>query len=391
MDVQPFEITVSQDVIADLQARLRGTRWPEAATVDDWQQGVPLDVLQDLCAYWADGFDWRASEKRLNGHPGFATEIDGLSIHFLHVRSPEADARPLVLTHGWPGSIAEFLDVIGPLTDPQAHGGDPADAFHLVVPALPGYGWSGKPTATGWNVTRTAEAWRTLMTGLGYDRFLAQGGDWGSRVTTELGARHPDVVAGIHINMPSVGPPPGQTEFDEAERAALSAMARYRESEAGYATVQSTRPQTVGYGLTDSPAGLCAWILEKLYFWADVDADPVRFFGADRILENITIYWVTNTAASSARYYWENLRTSRYWKDLQGSGNALAVPVEEVAVPSGVSMFPKELFSPPRHWVERQYTDLRYWNELPRGGHFAALEQPGVFVDELRACFRLVR
>jgi pimeloyl-ACP methyl ester carboxylesterase len=283
-----------------------------------------------------------------------------------------------VLTHGWPGSVTEFLDVIGPLTDPRAHGGDPADAFDVVVPSLPGYGFSAKPAGTGWGIERIASAWATLMTRLGYARYGAQGGDWGAGVTTCLGREDPGHLAGIHLNLVAGRPEPGQTEFDEEEQRALADLQRYSASESGYAQQQSTRPQTLGYGLADSPAGQCAWILEKFFSWTDCGGDPVAAFGADRLLDNIMLYWLTSTATSSARLYWESL----------GSMVRRGAPV---TVPAGVSIFPAEIIRAPRKWAERNYTDIRYWNELDRGGHFAAFEQPELFVDELRTFFRLVR
>jgi pimeloyl-ACP methyl ester carboxylesterase len=377
-EIAPFRIEVADADIDDLRDRLRRTRWPEAATVDDWSQGVPLPYLQGLCRYWADGYDWRAREAKLNALPQFRTEIDGLGIHFLHVRSPEPDALALVLTHGWPGSIVEFAEVVGPLTDPAAHGGDPRDAFHVVAPSLPGYGWSDKPTSTGWGLERIAAAWATLMARLGYDRYGAQGGDWGAGVTAFIGRQDPDHVAGIHVNMPTGRPESGQTTFTEDEQASLAAGTNYAENESGYSRQQATRPQTVGYGLTDSPAGQCAWILEKFCAWSDCDGDPIAAFGADRLLDNIMLYWLPASAASSGRLYWQSFRTM---------GSRLG----QVLVPAGASIFPKEIVRVPRHWAARTYANLCYWNELERGGHFAAFEQPELFVGELRNFFRLVR
>jgi pimeloyl-ACP methyl ester carboxylesterase len=379
-DIRPFRVDVPDADLVDLRERLARTRWPEAETVSDWSQGVPLAYLQDLCRYWADEFDWRASEANLNQYPQFLTEIDGLDIHFLHVRSPEPDAFPILLTHGWPGSIMEFLDVIGPLTDPVAHGGKAADAFHLVVPSLPGFGFSGKPTSTGWNRERIADAWAVLMDRLGYDSYGSQGGDWGASVSNHLGERHPEHVAGIHINLVSVGPKPGQTEFTDEEKEILAAsserMQHHMMWEMGYVHQQRTRPQTLGYGLNDSPSGQCAWVLEKFKAWTDCDGDPVRAFGADRLLDNIAVYWLTATGTSAARLYWEGQP---------------APFLGRVDIPMGASIFPKEIGRPSRHWAENTYTDLRYWNELDRGGHFAAFEQPELFVGELRAFFGLLR
>jgi epoxide hydrolase len=360
----------------DLRDRLRRTRWPEAETVDDWSQGIPLAYLRDLCGYWADGYDWRATEARLNGLGPSRAEIDGLGIHYLHVASPEPAALPLVLTHGWPGSVVEFLDVIGPLTDPAAHGGDPADAFHVVCPSLPGYGFSDRPSTTGWGVERTAAAWVELMARLGYDRYGAQGGDWGAMVTTALGQHDPDHVVGIHVNMPVAPPPPDAPPPSEAELAALAVYDEHRRSGTGYSKQQSTRPQTLGYGLVDSPAGQCAWIVEKFQAWADCDGHPENALTRDQLLDNVMLYWLPATGASSARMYWESFVRP-------GLG-----PVE---VPSGCSIFPGEIARLPRSWVEHRFTDLRWWNELDRGGHFAAFEQPSLFVDEVRSFFRLVR
>jgi pimeloyl-ACP methyl ester carboxylesterase len=374
----PFSVDVPTAAVDDLRRRLRATRWPEPPTVDDWSQGAPLGAVQELCAYWADGYDWPARQARLNAVPQFVTEVDGLPIHVLHARSPQEGALPLVLTHGWPGSVAEFLDVLGPLTDPAAHGGDPADAFDVVVPSLPGFGWSGKPTAPGWNLGRTADAWVELMSRLGYERFGAQGGDIGSFVSANLGARHPGRVLGIHLNMLVSGPPEGRTEFTEREQRALEREQAHRAVGAAYAQQQRTRPQTLGYGLTDSPAGQCAWILEKFWAWTDSGGDPVGVLGADRILDHISTYWFTASATSSARLYWE-------------LAQAPAERTPTVSVPTGVSVFPHEIFQPPREWAELQYTDLRMWREHDRGGHFAAMEQPEALVADVREFFRPLR
>jgi epoxide hydrolase len=375
--VERFEIEVPTSEMADLRDRLRRTRWPEPAPVGDWSQGVPLGYLQELCRYWAEEYDWPARQDYLNSFPQFRTTIDGLAIHFLHVRSPHDEALPLVLTHGWPGSFVEFLQAIGPLTDPGAHGGDPADAFHVVVPSLPGYGFSGKPTEPGWGIRRTARAWAGLMDTLGYGRYGAQGGDWGSAITLALGQQDADHLAGLHVNLLRVFAPRG-AELTGEEQAAAEAAERYDTHESGYLHIQSTRPQTLGYGLVDSPAGQCAWILEKFWSWTDTGGDPVGVLGADRILDNIMVYWVAAAAAaaSAARLYWESVR------DLRTGG---------VSVPMGVSVFPKELFRPSRRFAERHFPDIRYWGNPPVGGHFAAFEQPSLFVDEVRRFFRTVR
>jgi pimeloyl-ACP methyl ester carboxylesterase len=378
--ISPFLVSFSDEDLTELRFRLERTRWPEPATVDDWSQGVPLDYLQEICRYWREDYDWRACEARLNALPQFKTEIDGLDIHFLHVRSPQPDAFPVVLTHGWPGSVVEFLDVIGPLTDPVAYGGKAEDALHLVIPSLPGFGFSARPRETGWNRERIADAWAVLMDRLGYEQYGAQGGDWGASISNHLAVRHPSHVAGIHLNMVTAGPPPGKTDFTDDERRLLAAGAKRMEYhlnwENGYVHQQRTRPQTLGYGLTDSPAGQCAWILEKFKAWGDCDGDPVKAFSADRLLDNITVYWLTATATSSARLYWEGQ----------------PAPFNQtVTVPVGGTIFPKEISRPDRHWAELAYPDLRYWNEVDRGGHFAAFEQPDLFVLELRNFFRLVR
>jgi pimeloyl-ACP methyl ester carboxylesterase len=374
--ITEFRVSAGAAELADLRARLVRTRWPEAETVSDWSQGVPLAYLQDLCRYWADGYDWPARQARLNAFPQFRTRIDGLGIHFLHVRSPEPDATPLLITHGWPGSVVEFLDVIAALSDPVAHGGDAADAFHVVCPSLPGYGWSDKPDAPGWGVERIAGAWAQLMERLGYERFVAQGGDWGSAVTTSLAQQHPDRLAGIHLNMVVARPGDDAGELTEREAAGLAALEAHERDGTGYSKQQSTRPQTLGYALVDSPAGQCAWILEKFWAWSDTDGDPVAKLGADRILDNVMVYWLSATAASSARLYWESMR--------RRSGGPVNVPM-------GAVVFPKEIFRPSRRWAQRRFSDIRRWSEPDVGGHFAAFEQPVLFVDEVRAFCRLLR
>ena len=380
----PFRIDTPHEELDELRARLRSTRWPEREPVEDWSQGVPLAYLQDLCTYWAESYDWRRTEAELNALPQVRIGIDGLDIHALHVRSPRADAVPLVLTHGWPGSIIEFLDVIAPLTEPEAHGGDPGDAFHVVCPSLPGYGFSDKPSESGWGVERIAAAWATLMDRLGYQRFGAAGGDWGTSVSTLLGREHADRVIGIHL-VPPLAPPDPST-FDDltpGERAALQRLEHDAEWESGYSKEQSTRPQTIGYALVDSPVGLCAWIVEKFRAWTDCDGHPENAVSRDRILDNLMLYWLPRTGASAARLYWESMRQVKEWI----SGDV----VDVVDVPTGASVFPHELQRPSRRWAHRRFTDIRHWNELERGGHFAALEQPGLFVDELRTFFRSVR
>jgi pimeloyl-ACP methyl ester carboxylesterase len=376
-EIVPFEVRVGADQLADLRDRLARTRWPDPETVEDWSQGVPLAYVQDLCGHWRATYDAEAAVARMNAFPQFTTSLLGLDVHFLHLRSPEADAFPLVLTHGWPGSVVEFHDVLGPLADPAAHGGDPADAFHLVVPSLPGYGWSAKPSAPGWGVERIAEAWAALMARLGYGRYGAQGGDWGAGVSTELGMLDREHVAGVHLNLLTAAPPPEiMDDLTDAERAAFDALEFYRRWDSGYSKQQSTRPQTLGYGLVDSPAGQCAWIVEKLYAWSDCDGHPEHVFPRDRMLDLVMSYWLPGTGASSARLYWESFARGR---------------LDTVDVPVAATVFPKEIFRPSRRWAEARYTDLRYWSEPERGGHFAAFERPATFVDEVRAAFRTLR
>jgi pimeloyl-ACP methyl ester carboxylesterase len=372
--ITPFKITASDDQLDDLKRRLRSTRWPERETVDDWSQGIPLAYVQEVCAYWAEKYDWRAREAHLNQFDQFKTEIDGVGIHFIHVRSKHEGALPLVLTHGWPGSIVEFHKVIAPLTDPTAHGGDASDAFHVVCPALPGYGYSDKPSGTGWGVEKTAAAWSQLMIRLGYERYVAQGGDWGAMVTTCIGAQDPEHCAAIHLNMP-IAPPDPETMNDltESEQSALAGMKHYQDWDSGYSKQQSTRPQTLGYGLVDSPAGQAAWILEKFWSWTDCDGHPENVLGRDELLDNVMLYWLTGAGASSARLYWESFRTP---------------PFQEVKVPVGCSIFPKEIFRTSKRWAEKRFGELLHWNELDKGGHFAAFEQPETFVGEVRNCFR---
>jgi pimeloyl-ACP methyl ester carboxylesterase len=382
--VTPFHIGVPEGELRDLRSRLEHTRWPEAETVDDWSQGVPLGYLRELCRYWAEGYDWRSTEARLNALPQFRTEIDGLGIHFVHVRSPHPEALPLILTHGWPGSIVEFLKVIRPLTDPTAHGGAAGDAFHVVCPSLPGYGFSDKPTRRGWNVQRIARAFSLLMARLGYQRYGAQGSDWGTSITTSMGQQDPQHVAGIHLTPPLAPPDPATVdELTEAERAALASLKHAAEWDSGYSQEQATRPQTIGYALVDSPAGLCAWIVEKLWAWTDNDGHLGNVLTRDEVLDNVMLYWLPGTGASSARLYWESIRQVNEW--ISG------LVSDTVAVPTGCSIFPKELQRPSRRWAAKRFLDIRYWNELDKGGHFAAFEQPELFVNEVRWFFRLVR
>jgi epoxide hydrolase len=352
--------------------------------VKGWEQGVPLAYVQDLCRYWAESYDWRGTERRLNALPQFRTTIDGLGIHFLHIRSPHPGALPLVLTHGWPGSVVEFLKVIGPLADPASHGGDAANAFHVVCPSLPGYGFSDKPVAPGWGVERIAAAWASLMAELGYERYGAGGSDWGTSVTATLGRNDRAHIAGIHLVPPLAPPDPATLDsLTERERAALDALEHAAEWDSGYSQEQGTRPQTIGYALVDSPAALCAWIIEKFWAWTDCDGDLECVLTRDELLDNLMIYWLARTGASAARLYWESIRTVNEW--IPGTAG------EPIDVPTGCSVFPKELQRPSRRWAEKRFPDIRYWNEPQRGGHFAAFEQPALFVDEVRACFRALR
>ncbi|HQZ48310.1 MAG TPA: epoxide hydrolase [Microbacteriaceae bacterium] len=375
--ITPYPFAFSDDALADLRARLALTRWPEPATVDGWVQGAPLASVQALVHRWQNGYDWRACETRLNELSPSMTTIDGLDIHFLHVRSPEPDATPLVLTHGWPGSVIEFLKVAEALADPRAHGGDPADAFHVVIPSLPGYGLSGKPSEAGWNTHRIAQAWITLMKRLGYDRFVAQGGDWGSDVTNALGASGDPAVTGIHLNFVIARPDAeDMADLTDVEKAALADMQRYSTEGNAYALEQKTRPQTLGYGLTDSPVGQAAWIYEKFREWSDCDGEPENAFTVDEMLDNITLYWLTGTAASSARLYWESF----------GAFNA-----DPVSIPVACSIFPREFLRASRRWAQKRYPNIVHWNELEKGGHFAAFEQPELFIGEVRSAFRSLR
>ena len=373
MAAKPFEVNVTESEIADLRDRLRRTRWPEPEPVNDWSQGIPLAYTQELCRSWAEDYDFGFA-KRVNAFPQFRDSIDGLGIHFLHVRSPEPDAFPLVLTHGWPGSVLEFLEILGPLTDPRAHGGDPADAFHVVAPSLPGYGWSDKPSTTGWGVPRIARAWDTLMVSLGYERYGAQGGDWGSAVSGALGEAAPERVVGVHLNMGSVT----LGNFDDPtpeELANLEAQKEFQRTGRGYSGQQSTRPQTLGYGLTDSPAGQAAWVAEKYWDWTDHNARPGDGLSRQKILDEISVYWFTASAASSARLYWESYAGFR----------------DKVTAPTGLSIYPHDLARPSRREAELRFTDLRWFEEMPQGGHFAALEQPESLIEQVRGFFRLFR
>ena len=379
--ILPFTVDISDADLEDLQRRLSTTRWPEKETCDDWSQGMPLAYTQELAGYWAREYDWRRCEAELNRWPQFRTRLDGIDIHFLHCRSPHADALPLIISHGWPGSVLEFRHIIDALVDPVAHGGSAADAFHVVIPYLPGYGFSGKPTGTGTSVERIGRMWGELMARLGYSRYIAQGGDWGSMITQSIGQTETEHCAGIHITMPIVTPDPEtMNDLKPNEQAALEAMTFYAQWDSGYSKQQSTRPQTLGYGLADSPVGQMAWVVEKFHAWTDCERDgikhPEHVINRDELLDNVMLYWLNNTGASSARLYWESFNNPS---------------MQPIAMPTGCSIFPKEIFRSSRRWAEQRFQNLIHWNELSQGGHFAALEQPDVLVNELRTCFRSLR
>lgn len=375
-ELTPFTVKIDDAAIADLKARLHATRWPEQETVEDWTQGVPLSYQQRLMSYWADAYDHQRLANRLNAYDNFVTAVNGLDIHFLRVRSSHDHARPLLLSHGWPGSVVEFLKVIGPLSEPQNHGLDAGQAFHLVIPSLPGYGFSGKPTETGWSVEKMAETFALLMARLGYDRYLAQGGDWGSAITSAIGRQDPEHCIGIHLNMITVPPDPNAGDLTEQELSGLAGLAHYQEWDSGYSKQQATRPQTLSYGLADSPSGQAAWILEKYWSWTDCAGDPENILSRDEMLDNIMVYWLNNASASSGRLYWHSF----------GKGPQPT----QVHVPMGGTIFPKEIFRTSQRFAERMYTNIVYWNERAKGGHFAAFEQPQAYVEEVRACFALV-
>ena len=377
---EPFRVDVPEAALDDLRDRLRRTRYPNAIDGSNWDQGTDLTYLRELVTYWVDRFDWRGQEARINAFDQFTTAVDGQRIHLVHARSPEPHALPLLMVHGWPGSIIEFLDVLGPLTDPAAHGGDPADAFHVVAPSLPGYTFSGPTREAGWHPRRIAEAFVEIMASLGYDRYGAQGGDWGSIVTANVADLAPDHAAGLHLNFVVARAPEGDTApLTEAEVAHLEAMGEWRRTGAGYQEIQGTKPQTLGYGLEDSPAGLAAWIVEKFRAWSDCDGDIERSFTKDQLLTNVTAYWATGTATSSARLYHEMRLAGRR-----------ALPHGYITTPTGIANFAGEVTRMPRSWVEAAY-DVVHWSEIPRGGHFAAMEVPDLFVDDVRAFFRPLR
>lgn len=378
-DITPFTIHIADEVLEDLRSRLRNTRWPDEVADAGWDLGMPLSYLKEVCAYWADEYDWRAQEAHLNSFPQYRTEIDDLGVHFIHAPSPHPEAVPLLITHGWPGSIVEFHKVIEPLRDPVAHGGDAADAFHVICPSLPGYAFSDRPPVLGYGADRTARMWIQLMERLGYDRYIAQGGDWGAMVTTRIGEFDPEHVMGIHLNMPIAAPDPETMDnLTEAEQAALQSLADYDRWDSGYSKQQSSRPQTLAYGLTDSPSGQAAWIIEKFWRWTDCNGHPENVLTRDELLNNVMLYWCTATAGSSARMYYESFHGE--------AGN-----MAEVTVPMGGCIYPKEIIRVSQRWAEKRYTNVIHWTNQEIGGHFAAFEQPDLFMEDVRKFAKLVR
>jgi pimeloyl-ACP methyl ester carboxylesterase len=391
-EIRPFHVDVPEEKLVELRRRIEATRWPSKELVGDRSQGVQLATLRELARYWTTDYDWRKCEEKLNALPQFTTEIDGVDIHFIHVESPHEDALPLIMTHGWPGSVVELLETVGPLTDPTAHGGSAGEAFHLVLPSLPGYGFSGEPTELGWENGRIASAWSELMGRLGYTRYVAQGGDVGAAVTDAMGRQGPDGLLGIHVNLlaTALGVVDQLPAESEQERAAHEALKTFTTDGFGYFLEQSTRPQTIGYSLLDSPVGLAAWLLDHdtdSYYKisrAFVDGEPVGNLTRETIVDNITLYWLTRTGASAARWYWE---FGRFVAAAEAAGQA----PPPVSVPVGFTTFPGEIWAAPRSWVEVVYPDLSYFNEVDRGGHFAAWEEPQLFSEEIRAAFRSLR
>jgi len=385
--IRPFRVNIPEEALVDLRRRVKATRWPAKETVTDQSQGVQLAKLKDLIHYWGTDYDWRKVEQKLNALPMFVTKIDGLDIQFIHVRSRHANALPLIITHGWPGSILELLKVIGPLTDPTAHGADVADAFDVVIPSMPGYGFSEQPKETGWNADRIGLAWDVLMKRLGYKSYVSQGGDWGSVVADKMARQAPVGLLGIHVNMPATVPPdvakamsaggPAPAGLTEAEKAAYESLSTFFSKNGAYGVMMTTRPQTVGYGLSDSPVGLAAWMFDKFNQWTYSGGDAERSLTKDEMLDDISLYWLTNTAISSAQLYWEN--------------NANNFNAVDISIPAAVTVFPGEIYRAPRSWAERAYHKLIYFNEVDKGGHFAAWEEPELFSAELRAAFRPLR
>jgi microsomal epoxide hydrolase len=384
--MNPFRIEIPQADLDDLARRLAATRWPGELRGVGWDRGVPVEYLRDLAEYWRTRYDWPTAQARLNRYQQYVTEIDGTRVHLLHVRSPEPDATPLLLTHGWPGSVAEFLDVLEPLSNPRAHGGDPADAFHLVVPSIPGYGFSGPLTEPGWHIGRIAQAWAELMRRLGYVRYVAQGGDFGSVVALELGRAYPEEVVGVHVNMLLTGPsgdPADLVGLSVQDQARLGRAGQFVAEQTGYMKLQSTRPQTLAYALTDSPVGQLAWIVEKFHAWTDSARVPEDAVDRDLLLTNVMLYWLTATAGSSAQLYYEIAGM------LPTAG--APQPREPNPVPLGVAVFPREIFLPVRRFADREFPNIVHWSEFDRGGHFAAMEEPDLFVSDVRAFCRSLK
>lgn len=376
--LRPFKISIPDEVIQDLYQRLDLVRWPDCELVDNWTQGVPLRNMKTLVDYWRNKYDWRRCEKQLNSYDQFLTEVDGVDIHVMHIRSECKNALPLMMTPGWPGSIVEFLKVIGPLTDPESYGGKAEESFHLIIPSIPGYGFSGIPTEPGWTLPRITEAFQEVLKRLGYEKYVVQGGGMGGAVASTLGSTKAPGLIACHVNLPFVLPrPPYGDNLSEREQAALDALAYMDRWGTGYALLNQSRPETIGYGLADSPVGQAAWIYEKLYSWSDCGDAPENVFTYDEILDMVMMYWLTNTAVSTARFYWDN-----YPPGLWGV---------ETDVPTGVSIFPKEIWRAPRKWADMFMHDIIYWHELDAGGHFAAFERPELFVEEVRNCFMVVR
>ena len=374
--IRPYTINVADEEIGRLKSRLGNSRFPEKETTDDWSQGAPLAYVKNITDYWLNQYDFKRLESRLNKYENLITEIDGVDIHFMHIKSNNADAKPLLLTHGWPGSVVEFLKVIEGLTEPQSLGGRTEDAFHLVIPSLPGFGFSGKPTSTGWGVDKIATAWVKLMEKLGYRDYFAQGGDWGALVTSWV-ARHDQNCKGIHLNMVVVPPDSSASDLTDIEKKALEGWQYYQDWDSGYSKQQSTRPQSIGYGLVDSPVGLAAWIIEKYWAWTDSNGDPENVLTKDEMLDNIMVYWLNAAGASSARIYWESF----------GGG----LGTDPIATPMGGTDFPREIFRTSERFAKNFYTGLFYWSVRESGGHFAAFEQPNVYIEEIQACFRQIR
>ncbi|MGG5823103.1 epoxide hydrolase family protein [Falsiroseomonas sp. HW251] len=389
--IRPFSISVPEETILDLRRRIAATRWPDRETVDDFSQGVQLAKFQPLMRYWGTEYDWRKAEAALNALPQFVTEIDGLDIQFLHIQSQHSNAMPMIMTHGWPGSVLELLKVIGPLTDPTAHGGRPEDAFHLVLPNYPGYGYSGKPRNTSWAPPQVARAWHTLMLRLGYRQYVSQGGDWGAIVSEVMAVQAPPGLLGIHVNMPGTVPQsvlrlvrngdPVPASFSRVEKEAVASLDYFYHKGFGYAEMMNTRPQTLGYSLSDSPVGMAAFFYDKFTEWTHSGREPERSLRRDEMLDDITLYWVTNTGTSSSRSYWDAA---------QGGGGPFNA-VEISTVPVAVTVFPGEIYRAPRSWADQCFRNLIYWNEVDKGGHFAAWEEPALLSAELRAAFRPLR